>query len=156
MPSHSQQQCFLDLIYFFISSGAATADRCSANATLALACVARCTQRHRLQSYGWRCLRACEWQMVHMFERRALDAEADLQLISTLIRSNTDVRGGTLMQRVRRVLGEHGVTTHLMMLLNRLPDAAALVQREYNRTVFWFGAASLAEDETEPGEGEED
>ena len=155
MTPTCQQQCFLDLVYLLISSGAAAADRCSANAALALACVARCTQRHRLQSYGWRCLRACEWEMVHHFERRALDAEADLQRIGILIRSNTEVRGGTLLQRVRRVLGEHGVATHLMMLVSRLPDAAALLQRERNRTEFWFGTASLAEDVTDPHDDEE-
>jgi hypothetical protein len=155
MPN-SFQQTFLELVYMFIASGAALPDRCSANAALALACVARCGQRLRLQSYAWRCLRACEYDMVRMMEVRALNAEEELQRIAILIRSNTDVRGGSLEERVRRVLGEHGMATHVVDVLQRQAALAETIQHERRRGDFWFGVASLADDVTEPHGDEED
>jgi hypothetical protein len=93
--------------------------------------------------------------MVRSFEQRAVTAERELRTIATLVRSNTNIRGGSLLQRVRRLLGEHGVTEQLMQLIERLPAVSEVLARERNRTLFWFGEQSLVDDDSQATSDEE-
>jgi len=80
------------------------------------------------------------------FYQRADTAERVQDQIAVLIRSNTDFKGA-LLDRVRQLVGAHGVIAAVMETLkSRHPYLRPEIAAEHRRAAFWFGADRLAED----------
>ena len=158
MASHDRQQTFLMLVTDFVVGGSADrAGRCNALAALRLASVARCSDRHRLASWGWKALAKFEGESARALRLREVSFGQWFVELGALVRSNTDVAGGSLMSRMRRVISEAAVLEG--MLLNVWHPATSAATREWISTEMdhclrWWRHDRLSTDTPEEQEGE--
>ena len=142
----STQQQLLELLFLHFSGDRAGPHRCHAHSILALCAVARCEMRQRLLTYGWRCLSMAEAAMSRSLYNRAAEAERVQAQLAVLIRSNTEFRG-SLEDRVRQLLGAHGVAAAVVEhLTTQHPELQAEISFERRRATFWLGVDALADD----------
>ena len=152
----SAQQLFLELMTAFVATVPANAGRCDGQAALALACVARSPQRFRLSAWGWRAIRNAETSLLRAMHQQEQGYTDWLGAADVLIRSNTDVRGGSLSSRLRQVVADWSTwEATLRNLPERCPQFAlrTLIDDELQRSRFWFGVDRLMNDQTHmPGD----
>ena len=138
----SAQLVFLDNVERFISEvPAPSVSRDYAVAGLQLLQVAKSSYRHQLSSWCWRRL-----ARERVGDRRAHEV---LFRIATLIRSNTGLRGGSLMDRVERLLGEHNVRGVVLRDL-MVDHALGLRIRRELAAMLPLGTAALDDNDSEP------
>ena len=147
----SNQQIFMDTVAKFLTTMPRSAGRCDAHAALSFVCAAKCTFRYALSSWAWRALRACEVdavRMAHIHQQHYIDL---ITTAETLIRSNSNIQGGSFLSRIRRLITEHAIsTTVLVRLPQRIPTIRSWVTEETQRQQTWYSPDSLAEDLAQP------
>ena len=146
----SRPQLFLELLTEDITR-VPNANEGHAAAALALACTAKNPQRHRLSAWGWRGMHAAEQERARALRTDIQYRDDWLERAATLIRSNTDVMGGSLMVRLRNVVSGWAVFHSVLHNLSaRQPNLLPMIQEEQRRAEFWFGPRNMAQDVTQP------
>ena len=146
----SRQQLILELLTVDITQ-APTTNEGSAAAALALACTAKNPQRHRLSAWGWRGMHAAQQLRTRVLRENVQYRDDWMHHAATIIRSNTDIQGGSLMTRLRNVVSGWAVFEAVLRGLSaRQPDLLPMIQDEQRRADFWYGPRNIALDATQP------
>ena len=152
----SNQQIFVDSVARFIASMSQNMPvwrgRSYAQAGLNFTYVAKSIYQHHLSSWCWRMMRSCELHEVTIAEMHEQHNVELLNMIGTLIRSNSNIQGGSLTSRVRRLVTQHAVNQAILEQLARNPATQLRIRQETPRAIQLVG--ELADDDSEPNSDE--
>jgi len=151
------QQLFLNIVAHYIGGMPVTAGLCDAAAALALACAARGSHRLQLSCWGWRAMHRREVAALRALEARENATRDWMQRVATLIRSNCDIAGGSLMHRIQRAISESAVLEGMLANSRSAVTPQVIrdwVQNAYMNNLRWWAPHRLADDQTSELDGE--
>jgi hypothetical protein len=151
----SDQQVFIKVVSVYLSAMPTSAGRCDSHAALSFAGIARNPWRHQLASWAWKTMRNCDNELMRVVHQQQDHVDALLADIGTTIRSNTALRGGSVLSRVQRVVRSYNVMWDaLQFVYGEHPMLRSRVDAEMPR-IMLAGRARENMLATQPHEGED-
>jgi len=151
----AEQQVFIKVVSVYLSAMPTSAGRCDSHAALSFAGTARNPWRHQLASWAWKTMRNCDNQLMRVVHQQQDHVDTLLADIGTTIRSNTVLRGGSVLSRVQRVVRSYNVLWDtLQFAYGEHPTLRARVDAEMPR-IMLAGRARENMLATQPHVGED-